>query len=137
MNNKNDHTAAAGDELTLRAADPAVQTRDMQSRTMTLRAATLDESARSVEVTMCTENPTTVYAPGYGIIDEVLLADGGQYPTQMPLLDCHARYSLDNVLGAVRNIRRDGAIVGGACLTSPSRRRHRGQGLEQGTAGPS
>jgi hypothetical protein len=109
MNNKNDHTAAAGDELTLRAADPAVQTRDMQSRTMTLRAATLDESARSVEVTMCTENPTTVYAPGYGIIDEVLVADGGEFPAQLPLLEVHNRYSLDAVLGSVRNIRRDGA----------------------------
>jgi hypothetical protein len=109
MNNKNDHTAAAGDELTLRAADPAVQTRDMQSRTMTLRAATLDESARSVEVTMCTENPTTVYAPGYGIIDEVLVADGAEFPAQLPLLEVHNRYSLDAVLGSVRNIRRDGA----------------------------
>jgi hypothetical protein len=93
--------------LTLRA-DP-IQSRDLQSRTMTLRAATLDEQARSVEVTMCTENPTTVYAPGYGVVDEVLIADGAEFPAQLPLLEVHNRYSLDAVLGSVRNIRRDGA----------------------------
>jgi hypothetical protein len=93
--------------LTLR--DEADQTRDMSSRSISLRAATLNEADRSVEAVLSTDQPVAVMDWNrYEVIDEVLLADGGDYPRQMPLLECHARYSLDNVLGSVRDIRRDG-----------------------------
>jgi hypothetical protein len=85
------------------------QTRDLTSRVMSVRAASVDEKTRSVEATMTTEGQVTVFDwMNYETIDEVLVADGGQFPDQLPLLDNHNRYSLDNVLGAVREIRRDG-----------------------------
>jgi hypothetical protein len=97
--------------LTLRG-DPAadsLQSRDLASRSVHVRAATLDQPTRSVEVTMTSESPVTVmdYAR-YEPIDEVLVGDGGQFPDQLPLLANHSRYSLDSVLGSVRQIRRDG-----------------------------
>jgi hypothetical protein len=100
--------AAAGETITLRA-DPVQTSRDFSERTIVVRAASIDEAARSVEVTLCTENPVNVYAPGYGSVDEVLIADGAQFPAQLPLLETHNRFSLDAVLGSVRQIRRDGA----------------------------
>lgn len=100
-----------GESSPLTTRNEPVQRRDIIDRLVNIRAATIDEATRSVEVTIATENPVTVFDWERGIIDEVLMADGGQYPMngQMPLLANHMRYSLDDVLGAVREFRRDGA----------------------------
>lgn len=85
-----------------------LQTREITTRCLRLRAATLDEANRSVEVTMTTDAPVTVFDWERGIIDEVLVADGGIFPDQLPFLSNHSRWSLDDVLGSVRGIRQEG-----------------------------
>jgi hypothetical protein len=96
--------------ITTRAPVPEEVTRDLVARGMTVRAASVDEKTRSVEVTMTTEGQVTVMdLQRYEPIDEVLLADGGQFPDQLPLLANHARYSLDAVLGSVRDMHREGS----------------------------
>src|SRR4051812_45956086 len=90
--------------------DPGAQTRDLTTRAgLSFRAASADDSTRSVEVIMATESPVQVWDWERGIIDEVLVSDGGVFPEQLPLLNNHFRYSLDDVLGSVRGVRRDGS----------------------------
>src|SRR4051812_43278713 len=90
--------------------DATTQEPDFNTRSMSVRASTADDATRSVDVTMTTESPVAVYDWQSGtIIDEVLLAEGGDFPAQLPLLDAHMRYSLDNLLGSVRNINRQGS----------------------------
>lgn len=88
--------------------DDPEQNRDITGRAFTIRAASVDEPNRSVECVMATEGRVRVFDWSRGIIEEVLVADGGSFPTQMPMLACHARYSLDDVLGSVRGAKRDG-----------------------------
>jgi hypothetical protein len=103
--------------LTLRAAMPTARkpaapqmaTRDIVTRSIQVRAATLDEKTRSVEVVIATQGQVTVFDWWRcEVIDEILIADGGTFPDQLPLLANHSRFSLDDVLGSVREIRRDG-----------------------------
>lgn len=92
----------------------AVQTRDLTAATLSLRAETLDVEGRSVEAVLSTENPVTVFDfSRFDLIDERLLADGAEFPSQVPLLDNHARYSNDDVLGSVRDIKRSGKTIVG------------------------
>ena len=88
--------------------------RDITTRGFQLRAQTINEEERSVEAVISTDQPVEVWDWRRGeTIDEVLLATGAQLPTQMPMLANHDRWSLDSVLGSVRNLRIDGgAIVG-------------------------
>ncbi len=54
--------------------------------------------------TLVTERPTMVYDWHRGeMVNEILLADGMRIPAsgQVPLLDCHRRWSVDDVLGHV------------------------------------
>lgn len=88
--------------------------RDLSTRSIQLRAATLNEEQRSVEAVIATEEPTEVWDRRSGeIIDEILLVDRADLPGQLPLLANHARWSLDDVLGSIRNLRREPpAIIG-------------------------
>lgn len=88
--------------------------RDLISQSMTLRSATINEEERSIEAVFATDAPVAVFDwMRYEPIDEVLRADGAELPSQVVLLDTHSRYSLDDVLGSGRAMRRDGnAIVG-------------------------
>lgn len=94
------------------AKKPSEHSRDIPeitTRTMTVRAKTIDEKARTVDAVLSTENPVTVYDYDlWRVIDEILLASGRVAPEQMPLLENHNRYSLDCVLGSIRNIRSEG-----------------------------
>jgi len=79
---------------------PDAQTRDLTSRAIQLRAATINEQDRSVEAAIATENPVQVYDyRSGGVIDEVLRADGAQLPVQIPLLAVHNRWELEGMLG--------------------------------------
>lgn len=49
-----------------------------------------------------------VYDWDRGRIDEVLPVENAEYPEQLPLLDSHSRYSVHDVLGSVRGIRKEG-----------------------------
>lgn len=66
--------------------------------------ATLNEQARTVGVILATEAPVTVYDWDYGRVDEVLLMSGVEIPTsgQVPMLDSHNRWSVDDQIGSLR-----------------------------------
>lgn len=88
--------------------------RDIVTRALTLRAATIDEQGRTVEATVATGQPVEVYDYRRNeVIDEILLPDTAELPPQMPMLANHSRWSLRDVLGSIRGLRADGdAIVG-------------------------
>ena len=82
---------------------------DFDTRNCSLRAETMDEKTRSIECTLATESPTQVMdRVRWEPILEVLRMDGCQIPERMPLLADHNRYSVDNVLGSIRQIRTKG-----------------------------
>jgi hypothetical protein len=92
----------------------AATARDITARTIQLRAETLDADTRSVEAAIVTETPALVFDwRGLEVIEEILRADGVELPAQVPLLANHSRWSLDDVLGSIRDLRNDsGQIVG-------------------------
>lgn len=86
---------------------------NLQTRTLALRLeadgqpTTLDAASRSVAVTCATENPVRVMDyETYTPVDEILLMSGCMVPEgrQVPLLDSHARYSTDSVIGSCRGL---------------------------------
>ncbi|MHB8953561.1 MAG: phage major capsid protein [Pirellulaceae bacterium] len=90
------------------------QRRDITTRSFQVRASTVNEQERTVEATISTESPVEVYDWRSGnVIEEVLLAETAAIPSQMPMLANHSRWSLDDVIGSIRDIRiESGAIVG-------------------------
>jgi hypothetical protein len=83
--------------------DPA--TVELDTRAMSVRVDSANEGERSIEAVLSTESPVQMYDwRSGGIVDEILLADGVSLPRQLPLLNTHNRYSLDAVLGSVRDI---------------------------------
>lgn len=91
------------------------QTNDIKTRASvsTIPGSSRDDD-RSVEFVLSTQQPVRMYVPEYGEVGEVLLAKGVQLPhnKQVPLLDSHSRYSVDDVLGSVREIRvENGQVV--------------------------
>lgn len=71
--------------------------------------STIDEAARSVGFVLATENPVAVFDWMRGIyVDEILLMSGATFPAQVPLLDSHNRYSVDNQLGSLRDLQISG-----------------------------
>lgn len=75
----------------------------------------LDESARTVVFALATETPARVWDWNRGVIDEVLLMSGAEFPAQVPLLDAHNRYSVESQLGSLRALHVDGAAL---CATA-------------------
>ncbi len=69
--------------------------------------ATLNESERSVELTIATDTDqvrTYDYELG-GSVPEILIMSGATYAAQAPLLDSHNRDRVADVLGSFREIR--------------------------------
>lgn len=92
----------------------ADNTRDLLVRDLNVRAQTLNEEERSVEVILATRSRVTVFDMMRGeIIEEELDPDGVDLmgARQLPLLESHNRYSLHGVLGSIRNIRTEGEQV--------------------------
>lgn len=84
-------------------------TSDLIVRSAPMQFGSVDETTRSIECVMCTENPVRMVDwAREEYFDEVLLADGARMPSQLPLLDNHQRYSSDSVIGSVRNIKKEG-----------------------------
>lgn len=92
------------------------QRRDLSVRSLSMRAGSIDEAARSVEVILATETQATVFdMRSWSLIDEVLRMDGAEFPAQVPMLADHDRFSIESVRGSIRDIRRDGdKLVGRA-----------------------
>lgn len=70
--------------------------------------STIDEAARSVGFVLATENPVSTWDWEMGRVDEVLLMSGATFPAQVPLLDAHLRYSVENQLGSLRDLKISG-----------------------------
>lgn len=68
-----------------------------------LRAKSVNKEDRSFEAVVATETPAMMrdYRT-WDIIDEILVAKGGQFPSQMPLLNSHMRWELSDQLGSAR-----------------------------------
>lgn len=93
------------------------QTRDvLDYRAFNVRSATVDTEHRSIEAVIASETPVPEFDwERYEVVPRVLLASGVVMPSgdQMPLLDSHNRWSTENQLGSIRNLRREnGNIVG-------------------------
>lgn len=85
-------------------------------RPLGVRASTLDEAQRSVDVVIATETPVPEFDRVFGeVIPRVLLASGAKFPKsrQVPLIDTHDRRSIARQIGSVREIRIDGGQVVG------------------------
>jgi len=77
-------------------------------RSFQLRADTIDESNRSVEAVIATEEPVLAFdLRSWATILEVLRVDGIQWSDdgQVPLLDTHDRSSIGKMLGSTRDFK--------------------------------
>lgn len=91
------------------------QQRDLTSRLISLRAETVNKDARTVEAVLTTERAVEVFdwTEPESTVEEILVMDRQEPPAQIPLLANHSRWSLDDHLGSVREIRvEDGRMVG-------------------------
>ena len=88
--------------------------RDLTTRALHVRTASADEKGRSVEAVLATEEPTRVFDwRAWEEVDEILVARGATLPTDVRMLDTHWRSSIDDVIGSVREMKREGdQIVG-------------------------
>jgi HK97 family phage prohead protease len=85
-----------------------------------VRAESVDLEKRTVDAVLATQQPAKVYDWSTGkIVDEVLLVKGAKFKKQVPLLAVHSRWSLDDVLGSVREVQADGEnLLGRLVLAS-------------------
>lgn len=88
-----------------------------------LKRASVNETNRSVEVVIATENPVRRFDITRGVVvSEVLAMDGIVYRgdrKQLPIVDSHDRSTVANVLGSVRELRVEGdELVGRAFFAS-------------------
>lgn len=79
---------------------------------MQLRADSINESQRSIDAVLATENPVTVYDwNSRQTVDEVLVMKGCEIPSRIHLLDNHQRWSNDDVFGSISDIRVEGSTL--------------------------
>lgn len=113
-----------GTRLQTRGAVAEEQTRELNVRTLQVRASTLDEQTRSVEAVLATETPADVMDwRNFKDITEILVIDGARFHSQVPLLNNHNRWDINDQLGSVRGIRKQGDVIIG--------RLHFAEGLEE------
>lgn len=93
-----------------------------------LRAAPLrswNDEQWSFDIVLSAGSPVTRYDTR-GAFEEVLDVAGATWPASIPLMDAHRRESIEDQLGVVENIRREGAeIIGTARLSKNSARAQR------------
>lgn len=78
-------------------------------RTFAVRAESIDAEKRSVEAVVTTEQAVPMFDwERYEVVPEVLLMKGAQYPKQVPFLNAHNRYSVDDQLGSARELKIEG-----------------------------
>lgn len=95
---------------------------DLTSRRATFRSESINEANRSFEAVVATEAPAVVRDyETWRLIDEVLVASGGEFPQQMPLLDDHNRYGSLAVIGSAREFRQsESGWIGRGYFAEPS-----------------
>ncbi len=88
-----------------------LQSRDITTRSYSLKADSLNIKERSVEAVIATEDPVLVLDWNrFDVIEEILLMSGARLPTngQVPMLDSHDRSSVQKQVGSTRNLRVEG-----------------------------
>lgn len=89
-------------------------TTDLFYRRLTILAGTARDDDRSIEALLATSHRSrAVHPQRQELIDEALRIDGGELPDELPLLDGTLQANVKNVLGSVREIRRDGERIFG------------------------
>ena len=79
---------------------------DLFTRAAPIAPASFNADENTVRAVVSSENPVMVWDwERYEVVPEVLLCSGMTLPgnRQVPLLDCHSRESVDNVLGSARD----------------------------------
>lgn len=76
---------------------------------LSMRSDSIDRERRSFEAVVATETPALMRDyQTWQLIDEVLVARGGRFPSQIPLLNSHSRYTINDQLGSARDFRLEG-----------------------------
>jgi len=76
--------------------------------TRAARVASGGDDGSHIPWTLTTEQPVEVWDwDRYEVVKEILLVDGIRVADQIPLLDSHNRYSVDDLLGSVTGFVRD------------------------------
>jgi len=85
------------------------QKRDLTTRKLAIRADSVNAEAGTVEAVVATDQPVTVFdMNSFRMIDEILVADGGEFPKRIPLLDSHDRSKSKDVLGSATDFVQSG-----------------------------
>lgn len=67
--------------------------------------ADADTEASSLPIILATETPVETFdIERMEVVNEVLLMDGLELPSQVPMIDSHDRFSVRNVLGSIREL---------------------------------
>ncbi|OGJ87334.1 MAG: hypothetical protein A2487_00025 [Candidatus Raymondbacteria bacterium RifOxyC12_full_50_8] len=99
-------------ENMLLAREQSYQDRGLQSRDLSLRVSTFNADAGTCEAVLASDSPVPIFDHSTGqFIDEMLL--GFSYGDQIPLLDSHARDSVNCILGSISDMRMEGALLVG------------------------
>lgn len=73
------------------------------------KPSTFDETERSVEMVIATEEPVVEWDRRSGkFIPTIIRVSGIEFPDQVPMLDTHSREGVSDVLGSIRSIRVEG-----------------------------
>ena len=65
---------------------------------LSIRADSFNEANRTFEAVASTDNPVPMFDMKYWeVVDEILTADGGTFPSEIPMLDSHDRSSVFKV----------------------------------------
>lgn len=91
-----------------------------QLYTRSARLSSADAESRSAHATLATEQPVMMYdSKRWELVPEVLLMDGAQIPTKLPLLNSHSRSDVGDVLGSVTGIsNNNGELTGTVTFAS-------------------
>lgn len=95
----------------------------MDFRAFTVIPGSINEDERSVEGVIATETPVVEMDwERYQRVPRTLLMSGAEYPSsrQIPLLDCHNRYTVKDQLGSIRGLRTEGDKLIGKLVFSKS-----------------
>ena len=91
-----------------------MQKRDLTVRAYSLNLKTVDEKTRSVQAVIATENPVMVLdMRTWRPIMEVLLMEGARLPENVPFLDSHQRYTIEDQIGSTVELRVEGGKLVG------------------------
>lgn len=86
-----------------------MERRNLTSREMRVRSKSYDDATRSFVAVSSTETPAEVFDwERFEYVQEILVADGGEFPERCPLLDSHNRYRSVDVIGSAIEPKRVG-----------------------------